>query len=513
MKDQMSCRNPVIPGFYPDPSVCRVGGDFYLVNSSFEYFPGVPLWHSRDLIHWRQLGHVLTRRSQLELDGVKCSDGIYAPTIRFHEGVFYMITTWASAGSYRNFYVTATDPAGPWSDPVWYDQSGIDPSLLFDDDGKVYFQSNRAMTYNMDRAIFQSEIAIKTGQRLTEPKALWRGSGGSYIEGPHVYKINGWYYLLTAEGGTSYGHMVTIARSRSVWGPYESCPDNPILSNRHAYEQIHGTGHADLVQAADGSWWMVHLAFRKTVGDIHTLGRETCLAPVEWCAGWPVVNQTGTNSERITRHLPLQPWPTLPLREDFDSEALGFQWMYLRNPVAENYSLTERKGFLRLRGSEKSLFDIASPTLIARRQQHFDFTATASLEFDPQTEDEEAGVTLLMTNEHHYDCFVTRRDGCRVLVVQVNLELIRHIAAEVPLAAGPVQLRITGTREVYHFSFSQDGAPFQEVARVNTRYLGTEVTGGYNGVVIGLYATGNGLPCATPVDFDWFDYEPSGERT
>ncbi|MEI8290964.1 MAG: glycoside hydrolase family 43 protein, partial [Verrucomicrobiota bacterium] len=247
----MSYTNPIIPGFYPDPSVCCVGGDFYLVNSTFEYFPGVPIWHSRDLIHWRQLGHVLTRRSQLELDQVKCSDGIYAPTIRFHNGVFYLITTRCSAGSYKNFYVTATDPAGPWSDPVWYDQSGIDPSLFFDDDGKVYFQSNRAMTYDQNRAIYQSEIDIKTGKRLTEPKCLWRGSGGSYIEGPHVYKRDGWYYLLTAEGGTSYGHMVTIARSKNIWGPYESCPHNPILSNRHAYEEIHGTGHADLVQAAD----------------------------------------------------------------------------------------------------------------------------------------------------------------------------------------------------------------------------------------------------------------------
>ncbi len=504
----MSCKNPVIPGFYPDPSVCRVGEDFYLVNSSFEYFPGVPIWHSRDLVHWRQIGHVLTRRSQLELEGVKCSDGIYAPTIRFHDGTFYMITTLVSAGSYRNFYVTATNPAGPWSDAIWYDQSGIDPSLLFDDDGRVYFQSNRGMTFKMERAIYQSEIDIKTGKRLTEPKMLWRGSGGSYVEGPHVYKRDGWYYLLTAEGGTSYGHIVAIARSKNVWGPYESCPHNPILSNRHAYEEIHGTGHADLVQATDGSWWMVHLAFRKTVGDIHTLGRETCLAPVEWRNGWPVVNQTGTNSEIISKTLPLCPWPALAVRDDFDGHALGLQWIYFRNPVAENYSLSERKGFLRLRGSEKNLFDIASPTFVARRQQHFEFTATASLEFDSTNPNEEAGLTLLMTNAHHYDFFVTQRNGRRVLVVQFNLELIRHVAIQVPLFPGAVQLRIMGTKELYHFLFSQGGAEFREIAKVNTRYLGTEVTSGYNGVVIGLYATGNAKPCATLADFDWFDYQP-----
>lgn len=506
----MIYKNPVIPGFYPDPSVCRVGEDFYLVNSSFEYFPGVPIWHSRDLIHWQQIGHVLTRRSQLELAGVKCSDGIYAPTIRFHSGVFYMITTWVSGGVYKNFYVTATNPAGPWSDPIWYDQSGIDPSLLFDDDGKVYFQSNRGMTFKMERAIYQSEIDIKTGRRLTNPKMLWRGSGGSYVEGPHIYKRDGWYYLLTAEGGTSYGHTVAVARSKDVWGPYEPCPHNPILTNRHAYEQIHGTGHADLVEAGDGSWWMAHLAFRKTVGDVHTLGRETCLAPVEWRDGWPVVNQTGTNSEIVTANtLPSQPWPQLPARDDFDSDTLGLPWIHLRNPVGENYSLTERKGFLRLRGSEQNLFDVASPTFVARRQQHFEFTATASLEFVPESSSDEAGLSLLMTNEHHYAFCVTKRGSKPMLVVSFNLELIRHIAAEVPLVPGGVQLRIVGTRELYYFSFSQHGAPFREVAKVNTRYLGTEVTGGYNGVVIGLYATGGGKPAAGPVDFDWFEYSPT----
>ena len=303
--------------------------------------------------------------------------------------------------------------------------------------------------------------------------------------------------------------MVAIARSKSVWGPYESCPHNPILSNRHAYEQIHGTGHADLVQAADGSWWMVHLAFRKTVGDIHTLGRETCLEPVEWRDGWPVVNRTGTSSEIMdVPTLPLQPWPQRSARDNFDKTELGLEWIHLRNPVMDNYSLTERKSFLRLRGSEKNLFDVASPTFIARRQQHFDFTTTASLEFEPQNSNEEAGLTLLMTNEHHYDFFVTNRGGRRVLVVKYHLELIQQTAAEIPLAPGAVQLRITGTKEFYRFSFSQSGTAFREIAKVNTRYLGTEVTSGYNGVIIGLYATGNGKTGAATADFDWFEYEP-----
>ena len=505
----MNYKNPVIPGFYPDPSICRVGHDYYLVNSSFEYFPGIPFWHSRDLIHWRQLGHVLTRRSQLDLGGVRCSDGIYAPTLRHHQGVFYLITTLVNAGSYRNFYVTATDPAGPWSDPVWYDQNGIDPSLFFDNNGRVYFQSNRGLTFKMERAIYQSELEIQTGRRLTEPKMLWRGSGGSYVEGPHIYKRDGWYYLLTAEGGTSYGHMVAIARSRDIWGEYESCPHNPILSNRHAYEAIHGTGHADLVEAADGSWWMVHLAFRKTVGDIHTLGRETCLTPVTWRDGWPVVNGSGTVSETVVAQtLPPHPWSATANRDDVAAEQLGLSWVHLRNPYAADYSLTERPGFLRLRGMAAGLSELASPTLVARRQQHFNFIAATRMQFIPLEPNEEAGMTLLMTNEHHYDFCVTNRAGRRVLVVRYHLELIQQTAAVIPLPPGPVELRIIGTRMHYAFGYSHHGEPFQEIARVSTRYLGTEVTGGYNGVMIGLYASGNGQPCAGPADYDWFDYQP-----
>jgi alpha-N-arabinofuranosidase len=506
----MTYRNPVISGFHPDPSICRVGQEFYLVNSSFEYFPGIPIWHSRDLVHWQQIGNVLTRRSQLNLGSCACSDGIYAPTIRHHDGTFYVIVTLVVSEIYRNFYVTAMDAAGPWSDPIWYDQSGIDPSLFFDDNGRVYFQSNRGMTFRTERAIYQSEIDIRSGRRLSEPRVLWRGSGGSYVEGPHVYKRNGWYYLLAAEGGTSYGHMVTIARSRNVWGEYEGCPRNPILSNRYAYEAIHGTGHGDLVEAANGAWWMVHLAFRKTVGDIHTLGRETYLAPVTWDdEGWPVVNGRGTVSETMEGPTPVpSPWPEAPARDDFDGAALGAEWIHLRNPEEDCFSLSERKGVLRLKGGPATLFDLASPTFVGRRQEHFELEVGTLVDFDPPREDDQAGITLLMTNQHHYDFFVTQRGGKRVLRVEYHLELIHHAAAEIVLPPGPVELRIGGTRAQYSFAYAAGGGQLKTVARVNTRYLGTEVTGGYNGVVIGLYATGGGQHSMRPADFDWFEYRP-----
>lgn len=502
-------KNPVIPGFYPDPSVCRVGNDFYLVNSSFEYFPGIPIWHSKDLINWEQIGNVLDRPSQLPLKNAKPSNGIYAPTIRYHDGVFYMVVTLVSGTmGYGNFYVTATNPAGPWSEPIHVAQSGIDPSLFWDDDGKTYFISNRATKSTDPRAIYQSEIDIKKGKLLSEIKMLWKGSGGSYVEGPHMYKKDGYYYLLTAEGGTAYGHTVAIGRSKNIWGPFESCPHNPILTNRMAYNIIQGTGHADIVQAADSSWWMVHLAFRPAVDGIHFIGRETCLTPVEWKKDdWPIVNKLGQTDEVMkVPTLPLYPFTKKNQRDDFNQDKMDFSWIHLRNPEINNYSLTERKDYLRLKGSAYTLNDLESPTFVGRRQQHFNFTATTQIDFNPNESNEEAGLTLLMTNEHHYDFFIKKSGSQRFLIVKYKLELLQNTIAEIPLEAGEVHLRISGDKKLYYFSYSQGNKPFTEIAKINTKFLGTEVTGGYNGVIIGMYATGNGKSSTSNSDFDWFEY-------
>ncbi|HZK62351.1 MAG TPA: glycoside hydrolase family 43 protein, partial [Anaerovoracaceae bacterium] len=223
---QITYRNPVIPGFHPDPSVCRVGNDYYLVTSTFEYFPGVPVFHSKDLVNWEQIGHCLTRESQLPLNKCRASGGIYAPTIRYHDGLFYMVVTNVSGGG--NFYVTAKDPAGEWSKPFWVNQGGIDPTIFWDEDGKSYFMSNG---HQSTEGIVISEIDLKTGKRTTEPIAVWNGTGGRYPEAPHIYKKDGYYFLLIAEGGTEYGHKVTIARSKNIYGPYESAPGNPILTH------------------------------------------------------------------------------------------------------------------------------------------------------------------------------------------------------------------------------------------------------------------------------------------
>jgi xylan 1,4-beta-xylosidase len=509
----MKYHNPIISGFYPDPSICRVVKDYYLVTSTFQYFPGVPIFHSTDMINWTQIGHCLTREPQLSLNAMKNSPGIFAPTIRYHKGIFYMITTNVACGG--NFYVYTDNPAGEWSDPIWVDQRGIDPSLFFDDDGKVYLESTTGFG-TPNPGICQSEINIKTGEKLTEEKVIWSGSGGKHPEGPHLYKIDNMYYLMIAEGGTEYGHMVTIARSTSPWGPFEPCPYNPILTHRNrGFHPVSGTGHADLVQDEKGNWWMVFLAFRTAAGDYHHLGRETFLAPVEWNEdGWPVVNGSGTvellmDSDKIEAKQVLVEGET----QDFEETKLSHQWNFIRNPHKEMYSLSERKGYLRLYGSELSLNHSNSPVFVGRRQQHFDCKAETLLDFYPKQEGEEAGLTVLMDEKHHYEIAVVGDGLKRKVIVRRTIGKLSAIVAEEEVQQGPITLEITANKEAYKFSYSVDGVIFREIASGETRYLSSEVAGGFTGVYMGLYSTGNGRKSSTPADFDWFKYSPLSKKS
>ena len=511
VQSQTTYKNPVIPGFYPDPSVCRVGNDYYLVNSSFGYFPGVPIFHSKDLINWEQIGYVLTRDAQLPLNKGRISTGgIFAPTIRYHNGLFYMITT--NISILRNFYVTAKNPAGPWSDPIWVDLPSnavvIDPSLFFDDNGKVYLTTSPGFTTT--DGILLAQIDITTGKLLSPPTAIWPGTGGRYPEGPHIYKKDGMYYLMIAKGGTEYGHKMTIARSKSIAGPYTSDPFNPILThiNRNAQTNpIQGTGHADIVQAADGSWWMVALAFRP-VNNHHTLGRETFVVPVEWKKNeWPVVNNNGTIAlDMHAKTLPIRPYPEKPSRDDFDESELGFAWNFMNNPKMANYSLTEKNGYLKLKGDSSTLNELGLPTFVGRRQQHHSFTATTSVEYNPENQNEEAGLTVFMDTKYHYDLSVRNADGKRILILTYTLGLLNHTEKEVVLTDGPVELRVTGSPTDYQFLFKQGGNDFAELGKVNASFLSSESVGGFTGVFIGLFATGNGKASQADAYFDWFNY-------
>jgi xylan 1,4-beta-xylosidase len=499
-------RNPVLPGFYPDPSVCRIGSDFYLVTSSFEYFPGVPIFHSRDLVHWRQVGHCLTRASQLPLSGANASGGIYAPTLRHHEGVFYLTTTNVSSGG--NFIVTARTPEGPWSEPIWIAQPGIDPSLFFEEDGTVIFTTSH-------QGAFQSRIDVSSGKLLSEPKVVWGGTGGQYPEGPHLYRKGGWYYLLMSEGGTEYGHMITMARSRSAWGPFEPCPRNPLFSHRSYRSPIQGLGHADLVETAAGAWFAVALGFRPHgYPPCYHLGRETFLSPVAWADdGFPIFGNGGRLALEQEIAAPLEIVPREAARDDFNADELAFHWNYLRNPQASLYSLSERPGYLRLKGSADGLDDIASPAWLGRRQCHFALKVATRLAFRPTGEREEAGLVVRMNERHHYEIFVAQRGGVASAVLRRRIGTLCAEVAHQPLPPSEEGwiLAIAADRAKYVFSFGRSESDLQQLGEGETRYLSTEVAGGFTGVYLAMYATGNGSPCTGPADFDWFDYVAEAE--
>ena len=496
--------NPVIPGFYPDPSICRVDSDYYLVNSTFQYFPGIPVWHSRDLVNWEQIGNAIDRTDQVDLSKAVSWGGLYAPTIRYNDGLYYMINTNTSKGG--NFFVTAENPAGPWSDPVWLEQGGIDPSFFFED-GKCYFTSNP------NDGIYLCEIDPATGKQLTPSQLIWKGTGGRYPEGPHIYKKDGWYYLLISEGGTEHAHMITIARSKDIYGPYESNPNNPILTHCNQLGQlnpIQGTGHADIVEAPDGSWWLVCLAFRPQQGMNHLTGRETYLAPVEWNPeGWPVVNGNGTIQTVMNVDLPIQgelkPQSDWSLDLDFKKmNKLGFDWVYLRRPIEANYSFSQ-KG-LTLTGNEWDLNSIEYPTFAGHRQQHINFEATTALTLEATEPGNQAGLTVFMDVRSHYDIYLSKTDKGYTVNVDYWLNSIYHHEASVEIIGNEALLKVTGDTNLYSFSYSTDqGKTFNSLGYADTRYLSSETAGGFTGIILGLYCTGKGDPKAT---FEWFNYHP-----
>lgn len=511
--------NPIITGSYPDPSICRVGDDYYTVHSSFEYFPGVPVFHSKDLVNWRQIGYCLTRKSQLNLDKVRPSGGVYATTIRHHDDTFYMITTCVDCGG--NFYVTAKDPAGPWSEPVWLkDGGGIDPSLFFDDDGTVYYTRQQGGRHGYTA---QRTLNLETGKLEGPLKKLWEGTGGIWPEGPHLYKKSGKYYLMISEGGTSYGHMVTIARSNSPWGPFESNPNNPILTHKGLDgNPIRAVGHADIVETPDG-WWLVCLAIRPQGGNYHHIGRETFLAPVKWSRqGWPVVSEDGRLEMTMAApKLPPHPFEKPPARDDFDSDKLALQWNFLRNPNEDDFSLTARPGYLRLNGSAVTLNDQDSPAFVGRRQTDLSCEASTLLEFDPNSENEEAGLALRNFDGFHYEIGVTLRGGkrqvfLRKVVKNETIEPIKYADVE----AGPVILTVKASPLSYEFSFKSAKDTADKSSTNDRKILGTGLTKNlsvenigfdrgmcFTGVYFAMYSTGNGRECTSPADFDWFEYK------
>jgi alpha-N-arabinofuranosidase len=509
-------KNPIKSGFYPDPSICRVGEDYYLVTSTFAYFPGVPIFHSKDLVHWRQIGHVLTRASQLPLEGAGTSQGIFAPTLRFNAGVFYMITTNVTKGG--NFFVTATNPSGPWSDPVLLpDAPGIDPTIFFDDDGSAWYLGTRPAPegpkYSGNWEVWLQALDLKNGKLTGEPVGLWRGALRDAIwpEGPHLYKRGNYYYLMIAEGGTGPNHAVCMARSERLTGPYVGNPNNPILTHRHlgAAYPVAYVGHADIVETASGETWMVALATRPYGGGFRNLGRETFLLPATWEDDWlvPVPGSGIVPMECAAPNLPWTPWPQASKCDHFDAAALRDAWCYLRNPRLENYSLSARPGWLTLRLAKESLFEQASPSAVFRRQEHMDFLATTRMEFKPRKEGECAGLVIRQNEKFQYVFALTLYEGQRSLHLVKIEDGARTVIARAVCPDAPVNLALEARGQDLFFRWSMDGQAWNEMASAQDgRLLSTDRAGGFVGTMLGLVATANGQESDNSAAFDWFEY-------
>ena len=481
----MKYQNPVLRGMYPDPSVCRAGDKFYMVTSTFHFFPGVPLFESDDMINWKQIGHVLTRKSQLDVTDIGASGGIYAPNIRYHDGRFYMVVT--NVSNIGNFYVWTDNIYGEWSDPILVEQSGIDPTLFFDDDGKTYFVSN-GNDENGTGYIQISEIDIETGKKLSENKPLWYGTGGRYIEAPHVYKFKDYYYVLDAEGGTEYGHMVNYARSKNLMGPYEPCPSNPVLTNRDmGGYQLQGAGHGDIVEAPDGTWWFCHLAFRQTdrFMPFHHLGRETCVQPVIWKDGWFYIGTKGqalleTEVDEVDIEHKIQK-QNFSYEKTFENLSLKNDWNYLRNPVYENYKVLSDS--IELKSTEITLNEAKSPTWIGVRACEFeeDFSC------DVLCSGGEAGLSIMMDENHHYEVFIKNENGKCTANLRLRIGPCDYVKKSIGLNTNSARLRVLSNNYSYSFFVNEEC-----LGSADTRYLSSEVAGGFTGVYNGLFAVGNG---------------------
>ena len=504
--------NPILAGFYPDPSIVRVNEDYYLVNSSFAWYPGVPIFHSRDLVSWTQIGHVLDRPSQLPLDGAGVSRGIFAPAIRFHDGRYYMITTTVSGMG--NFYVTATNPAGPWSDPVALPEiDGIDPSFFFDDNGQAFIVHNgpppdNKPLYNGHRAIWLFPFDDKTGKVSGAGKIIVNGGtdlakNPVWIEGPHILKHKGFYYLIAAEGGTSEQHSEVVFRSKAVGGPYEPYKGNPILTQRDLPDSrpdpITSTGHADFVETQKGDWWAVFLGCEPYQKDFYNTGRETFLLPVKWVHGWPVILPAGKAVPRIGIRPTLPPTasPAVPTNgsfewtADFQGLELPYVFNMLRTPTGKWWSLTDKPGSLLIEPRAEDLDSKHNLSLIAYRQKNANFSASAQLRFNAQDKPSDAGLAVFQ-NETHSFFLGVRVDPQqhRTLFLEKRNEGVSQVASvALPPDAEGVTLKVVGEGSRYRFFYQLANGAWQPVGGdQDGTILSTKVAGGFVGSYIGMFA-------------------------
>lgn len=530
---QTKISNPILAGFYPDPSICKVGENYYLINSTFTYFPGIPVSQSKDLKNWKQISSVIDRPSQMTFMGEQVSRGLFAPSISYHDGLFYVICTNIDHGG--NFVVTAKDPSGPWSDPIWLREiNGIDPSIFFDDDkAYIVYNSNppeNKPLYSGHRTIRVNAFDPKTFKVISKDSILVNGGVDLskkpvWIEGPHLYKRNGWYYLMAAEGGTSVNHSEVILRSKSPWGPFIPYEKNPILTQRdlnpNRKNPITSTGHADLVEGPDGRTYAVFLGVRSYQGDDYNTGRETFFAPVKWENDWPIINP---GHKEVLYHYTV-PWKevkqanAMPLNRNFSysynfKKGLSPDLLFLRTLDKSWFNFKD--GSLIMNLKPEMIMQKGNPAFIARRQQHLNSDATTKLSFTAKNESEKAGL-IIFQNEHHF-YYLCKSINNGKPVVQLfrgtssdnEMELMKQ--EEIKDSSNPLILKIEANQSKYSFSFGYDSKHLNLLADdVDGAYLSTHVAGGFVGALFGLYASSNGELSTNKVTYNSFTY--SGNDT
>lgn len=508
--------NPILQGCYPDPAITRKGDDYFLVCSSFAMFPGVPIFHSKDLVNWKQIGHVLDRTSQLKVHDTGISAGVYAPAIKYnpHNDTFYMITT-QFAGGFGNIIVKTKDPFKGWSDPVKLKFDGIDPSIFFDDNGKAYVVHNDAPNkgeelYNGHRVIKIWEYDVENDQVIAGTDQIIVNGGVDlskkpiWIEAPHIYKKNGRYYLMCAEGGTGGWHSEVIFVSDNPKGPYTPAPSNPILSQRYLNPDrnniVDWAGHADLVEGPDGKYYGVFLAIRPNEKGRVNIGRETFILPVDWSGEFPVFEnglipmepklKTPKGVENKTGSDGYFPNGNFTFTENFTSPQLDYRWIGLRGPREEFISVL-KDGGLQITPFPVNIKEVKPTSTLFHRQQHSNFSFTTTLKYTPKSEKDLAGITCVQSERFNYVFGVTKKDKDFYLVLERTERGRSKVLASAKIdVKNPIQLQVKGAGDNYDFSYSTDGTNFVQLGNtVSGDILSTNVAGGFTGCLIGLYAT------------------------
>lgn len=535
-------KNPIIPGFYPDPSICRVGDDFYMVCSTFEMYPGIPVFHSKDLANWEQICYAMTKDNGFHVEANVGTGGVMAPTIRYFNGTFYIIN--ANFCDKGNFIVTAKDARGPWSEPVWLDDvPGIDASLFFDDDGKAYVLGTGNVVARadgtMDRGIWICEFDLETMKTVGDPKTIWDSAlrVATSPEAPHIYKIGDYYYLVIAEGGTEHYHAVTVARSRDLFGWYEGNPANPVMTHRQFgfNYPIDNIGHADLVETPSGNWYAVMLGSRIIDGQHKNLGRETYICPVMWERDWPVFSPGSGKVEweyPADPSLPWTPFEEKPVKDDFNASELDLDWSLWGTPYSDFYTLADSR--LTLKCLKRTTTDPFRPlfkkekitdpentvSFVGRRQTGISFDAFCSMEFLPKDGDC-AGLVIMQATSHQYRLERAVENGRQVLrlilstakfdvpphVPGFKYEMCREVLASVECPDKDIVIGVKARRQNYSFYYGTEDHMECLYENADARLINPEIVGGMIGTVIGMFATGSGVASENSASFDWFSYE------